>query len=77
MDLRHGVIDFVADIDGGPVQVLEVNQFADSTGSGLFHWDADRAVLTEDLDCPIRVRESPVQVESLTMPQEWRELLTQ
>jgi len=45
-NLSNGVLDFMILKDR--VLLLEVNQWAKSTGSGLFDWDKDDKILTND-----------------------------
>jgi hypothetical protein len=69
LGLKNCVVDFMCDAE--KCLVLEVNQWARSTGSGLFSWDElEEQVFGES---EIRFLETPPTVNSL--PREWLEIL--
>jgi hypothetical protein len=70
LGLKNCVVDFICDLE--KCLVLEVNQWARSTGSGLFSWDElEREQYSEEPE--IRFLRTPPNVKSL--PPEWLEIL--
>lgn len=67
LKLQDSVVDFM--ICNGKALVLEVNQFARTTGSGLFSWDE----IETATECTIRAVQEPPIVTNL--PPEWLSLI--
>lgn len=71
MGLTECVVDFVV-LENDVVRVLEVNQFARTTGSGLFTWDEIETWKEPPI---IRLVTEQPDVDSITMPPQWKELI--
>lgn len=69
LSLEKCVVDFM--VLNGRALVLEVNQYAKTTGSGLFTWDE---IENKPAECEIRVvKQPPADIRNL--PEEWTQLL--
>lgn len=76
VDLHNAVIDFIVLPDR--VLLLEVNQYAHSTGPGLFDWVEDESILRDGSDpIEVRVRSEPPPLEEIRggLPAQWLQIL--